>query len=96
MKVFKTILIIIQFKSLSAILMTRSSFISTANNYLSSNILNNAYYGDEPEIKPDTESVSKPEKVEISFEKDNQNPLTINFYTPVSTESCMVLAAMLK
>tara|TARA_A100001015_G_scaffold304143_1_gene394902 strand:+ start:1721 stop:2452 length:732 start_codon:yes stop_codon:yes gene_type:complete len=96
MKVFKIILIIIQFKSLSAILMTRSSFISTANNYLSCNVLNNAYYGDEPETKPDTEPVSKPEKVEISFEKDNQNPLTINFYTPVSSDSCMVLAAMLK
>ena len=100
MKVFKTFIIFYQLKSLFAIQMTRNSFISSANNYLSSNVLNNAYYGDEPETKPDTENKptpdSKPEKVEISFEKDNQNPLTINFYTPVSTESCMVLAAMLK
>ena len=95
MKVF-TILFFCQLKSLFAIQMTRNSFISSANNYLSSNVLNNAYYGDEPETKPDTEPISKPETVEISFEKDNQNPLTINFYTPVSTESCMVLAAMLK
>ena len=39
---------------------------------------------------------SKTETVEFSLEKDNQNPLTINFYSSVSTESCMVLATMLK
>ena len=96
MKVFKTFIIFYQLKSLFAIQMTRNSFISSANNYLSSNVLNNAYYGDEPETKPDNEPVSKSETVEISIEKDNQNPLTINYYGAVSTESCMVLAAMLK
>ena len=96
MKVFKTILFIYQLKSLFAIQMSRNSFISSANNYLSSNVLNKAYYGDDPEIKPETEPISKPETVEISIEKENQNPLTINYYGAVSTESCMVLAAMLK
>ena len=98
MKVFKILLIIYQLKSLFAIQMTRNSFISSANKYLSSNIFNNAYCGDEPETKPDTDpaEISKPETVDISIEKDNQNPLTINYYGAVSTESCMVLAAMLK
>ena len=96
MKVFKTIIFFCQLKSLVSIQIARNPFIYSANNYLSGNVLNNAYYCDESETKPDAEPVSKPEKVEISFEKDNQNPLTINFYTPVSTESCMVLAAMLK
>ena len=96
MKVFKTILFLCQLKSLFAIQMRRNSFISSANNYLSSNVLNNVYYGDESETKPETEPISKSETVEISIEKDNQNPLTINYYGAVSTESCMLLATMLK
>ena len=96
MKLFKIIILISQLKPLFSIKMTRHNFIYSTNGYITNNILNSLYYNDDTEKIPETNAESKTETVEISLEKDNQNPLTINFYTPVSSDSCMVLAAMLK
>lgn len=98
MKVFKAIIFFCQFKAFFSIQMTRGSFISSsANNYISGKIFTN-YYNEESETKPHSEPMpeSKAETLEIAIEKDNQNPLTINYYGTVSAESCMILASMLK
>ena len=96
MKLFKIIILISQLKLLFSIKMTRHNFICSTNGYITNNILNSLYYNDDTEKIPETNAESKTETVEFSLEKDNQNPLTINFYSSVSTESCMVLATMLK
>ena len=79
MKLFKIIILISQLKLLFSIKMTRHNFICSTNGYITNNILNSLYYNDDTEKIPETNAESKTETVEFSLEKDNQNPLTINF-----------------
>lgn len=72
--------------------MARNTFLNSAGRYVSQSILNGNFLnmdeGDTPEIKTEILNVNK--------ETDRSNPLTINFYTPVTSESCMILSNMLK
>lgn len=44
----------------------------------------------------DKEPINQQEKPQIVIDNDYQNPLTINFYGSVSTETCLVLTSMLR
>jgi ATP-dependent protease ClpP protease subunit len=72
--------------------MARNTFLGSAGQYVSQSIWNGPFLNmaesESSEIKTDISNANK--------ETDRTNPLTINFYSPVTTETCMILSNMLK
>jgi len=66
-----------------ALQMPRKIFLGSVKSYISQNILNG-------------ESDASPADVKIDGTKDVDTPLMINFYSPVTAETCILLTTMLR
>lgn len=72
--------------------LARNAFLHSTGRYVSQSILNGNFMDAD-----ETENVeATAPSTQVVKESDRVTPLTINFYSPVTTESCIMLSTMLK
>tara|TARA_B100001769_G_C22111734_1_gene601608 strand:+ start:4748 stop:5533 length:786 start_codon:yes stop_codon:yes gene_type:complete len=110
--IIKILILSSQIINIKPFLISRSNFISALGTCYSNNIVESSnivdssnkyeisYYDgiddgiyrlNDNDITQDTRK-----ETELKIEKDNQTPLTINYYGAVTTESCLALTSMIK
>ena len=76
--------------------LARNTFINSAGSYVSQSVMKYNLFDTTSEGKPTAETTKTQAQETTSSDADRVNPLTINFYSPVTTESCVMLSSMLK
>ena len=72
--------------------LARNAFLQSTGRYVSQSILNGNFLDADDKENVEANASS----TQLVKESDRVTPLTINFYSPVTTESCIMLSTMLK
>lgn len=92
MRILTTTLFLGSLITTNGLHMARNTFLNSAGRYVSQSMLMGHFLNTHDNDGQD----SKPEHSHETKDTDRTNALTINFYTPVTGESCMMLSTMLK
>ena len=102
--ILKVLLVCSQVINTESLYITRNNFVRTLGGYYTNNFVSNekkisyydGMYDDIIYNEEDEQTKELLKETDIKIEKDTQNPLTINYYGTVSTESCLALTTMLR
>jgi len=102
--ILKVLLVCSEVINTDSLYITRNNFVRTLGGYYTNNIIcdekkisyYDGMYDDIIYNKEDEQTKELLKETNTKIEKDNQTPLTINYYGAVSTESCLALTTMLR